>query len=125
MGNFSNYYKGDDDYFFRAFMVDKDYAEINALSSIFPESAILLCWYHVMQVNQFVNCRLFYICFTLHCGIQYECCLIAFPYPQAVQRWLSKTESGVHGPSNLKTRDDIMSFFYKLKACKTVSISNL
>ncbi|XP_063068679.1 uncharacterized protein LOC134460150 [Engraulis encrasicolus] len=70
----------------RAFMVDKDYAEINALSSIFPESAILLCWYHVLQ---------------------------------AVQRWLSKAESGVHGPSDLKTREDIMSFFYKLKACKT------
>ncbi|XP_062378161.1 uncharacterized protein LOC134067101 [Sardina pilchardus] len=67
-------------------MVDKDYAEINALSSIFPESHILLCWYHVLQ---------------------------------AVQRWLSKTESGVHGPSNLNIRKDIISFFCKLKACKT------
>ncbi|XP_076144083.1 uncharacterized protein LOC143126043 [Alosa pseudoharengus] len=70
----------------RAFMVDKDYAEINALSSTFPESAILLCWYHVLQ---------------------------------AVERWLSKTDSSVHGPSNVKIRDGIISFFCKLKACKT------
>ncbi|XP_076125981.1 uncharacterized protein LOC143139222 isoform X1 [Alosa pseudoharengus] len=72
----------------RAFMVDKDYAEINALSSTFPESAILLCWYHVLQ---------------------------------AVERWLSKTDSSVHGPSNVKIRDCIISFFCKLKACKTVA----
>lgn len=32
-------------------MVDKDFAEINALSAVFPESSILLCWYHVLQVN--------------------------------------------------------------------------
>ena len=38
-------------FFFRAFVVDKDYAEINALSSIFPESYILLCWYHFLQVD--------------------------------------------------------------------------
>ncbi len=31
-------------------MVDKDMCEINALRKVFPESDILLCWYHVMQV---------------------------------------------------------------------------
>lgn len=35
-------------------MVDKDFAEINALQKVFPESAILLCWYHVLQVNHIV-----------------------------------------------------------------------
>ncbi|XP_056587061.1 uncharacterized protein LOC130407814 isoform X4 [Triplophysa dalaica] len=33
----------------RCFMVDKDMCEINALRRVFPESDILLCWYHVMQ----------------------------------------------------------------------------
>lgn len=41
-------------FFCRAFMVDKDFAEINALQKVFPESAILLCWYHVLQVNHIV-----------------------------------------------------------------------
>ncbi|XP_024656687.2 uncharacterized protein LOC112429801 isoform X2 [Maylandia zebra] len=65
-------------------MVDKDFAEINALQKVFPESAILLCWYHVLQ---------------------------------AVNRWLSKSESGVHGLSNTQKRNEIISFFCKLKAC--------
>ncbi|KAG9261345.1 hypothetical protein AMEX_G26360 [Astyanax mexicanus] len=68
-------------------MVDKDFAEINALSAVFPESSILLCWYHVLQ---------------------------------AVNRWLSKTESGVQGDSNTQKRKEIISFFCKLKACSTV-----
>uniref|UniRef100_A0AAX7VUA0 ZSWIM1/3 RNaseH-like domain-containing protein n=1 Tax=Astatotilapia calliptera TaxID=8154 RepID=A0AAX7VUA0_ASTCA len=72
----------------RAFMVDKDFAEINALQKVFPESAILLCWYHVLQ---------------------------------AVNRWLSKSESGVHGLSNTQKRNEIISFFCKLKAC-TVTV---
>uniref|UniRef100_A0A3Q4G473 MULE transposase domain-containing protein n=1 Tax=Neolamprologus brichardi TaxID=32507 RepID=A0A3Q4G473_NEOBR len=70
-------------------MVDKDFAEINALQKVFPESAILLCWYHVLQ---------------------------------AVNRWLSKSESGVHGLSNTQKRNEIISFFCKLKACTSVSV---
>ncbi len=31
-------------------MVDKDMSEINALNEVFPESDVLLCWYHVLQV---------------------------------------------------------------------------
>ncbi|RXN17254.1 zinc finger SWIM domain-containing 1-like protein [Labeo rohita] len=33
----------------RCFMVDKDMSEINALNAVFPESDVLLCWYHVLQ----------------------------------------------------------------------------
>ncbi|KAG9273244.1 hypothetical protein AMEX_G12351 [Astyanax mexicanus] len=33
----------------RCFMVDKDLCEINGLRAVFPESDVLLCWYHVMQ----------------------------------------------------------------------------
>ncbi|KAG1952339.1 hypothetical protein F2P79_010260 [Pimephales promelas] len=33
----------------RCFMVDKDMSEINALNDVFPESDVLLCWYHVLQ----------------------------------------------------------------------------
>lgn len=40
---------------------------------------------------------------------------------KAVNRWLSKTESGVQGVSNAQKRNEIMSFFCKLKACTTVS----
>uniref|UniRef100_A0A3P8PCI2 Transposase n=1 Tax=Astatotilapia calliptera TaxID=8154 RepID=A0A3P8PCI2_ASTCA len=72
-------------------MVDKDFAEINALQKVFPESAILLCWYRVLQ---------------------------------AVNRWLSKSESGVHGLSNTQKRNEIISFFCKLKACTSVKHNN-
>jgi len=34
-------------------MVDKDMSEINALNDVFPESDVLLCWYHVLQVRHF------------------------------------------------------------------------
>ncbi|KAG1933834.1 hypothetical protein F2P79_020360 [Pimephales promelas] len=33
----------------KCFMVDKDMSEINALNDVFPESDVLLCWYHVLQ----------------------------------------------------------------------------
>ncbi|RXN07451.1 hypothetical protein ROHU_032371 [Labeo rohita] len=33
----------------KCFMVDKDMSEINALNAVFPESDVLLCWYHVLQ----------------------------------------------------------------------------
>ncbi|XP_072051312.1 uncharacterized protein [Amphiura filiformis] len=33
----------------RAFIVDKDYAEINALAEVYPESKVLMCWFHVLQ----------------------------------------------------------------------------
>ncbi|KAL0965908.1 hypothetical protein UPYG_G00287670 [Umbra pygmaea] len=67
-------------------MVDKDICEMNALRKVFPESDILLCWYHVMQ---------------------------------AVIRWLSKTDSGVSGPSNTDVRTEIISFIRKMKLCST------
>lgn len=63
-----------------------DMCEINALRKVFPESAILLCWYHVMQ---------------------------------AIVRWLSKTDSGISGPSNTDVRTEIISFIRKMKLCAT------
>uniref|UniRef100_A0A669B231 Uncharacterized protein n=1 Tax=Oreochromis niloticus TaxID=8128 RepID=A0A669B231_ORENI len=69
-------------------MVDKDFAEINALQKVFPESAILLCILTFFLLHQ-----------------------------QAVNRWLSKSESGVHGLSNTQKRNEVISFFCKLKAC--------
>ncbi|XP_048035534.1 uncharacterized protein LOC125261036 isoform X2 [Megalobrama amblycephala] len=70
----------------RCFMVDKDMCEINASRKVFPESDILLCWYHVMQ---------------------------------AIVRWLSKTDSGISGPSNTDVRTQIISFIRKMKLCAT------
>uniref|UniRef100_A0A9J8CVZ0 MULE transposase domain-containing protein n=1 Tax=Cyprinus carpio carpio TaxID=630221 RepID=A0A9J8CVZ0_CYPCA len=62
-------------------VVDKDMCEINALRKVFPESDILLCWYHVM---------------------------------------LSKTDSGISGPSNTDVRTEIISFIRKMKLCATL-----
>ncbi|CDQ90451.1 unnamed protein product [Oncorhynchus mykiss] len=31
-------------------MVHKDMCEINALKQVFPESDVLLCWYHILQL---------------------------------------------------------------------------
>ncbi|KAG9262254.1 hypothetical protein AMEX_G24009 [Astyanax mexicanus] len=33
----------------RCVMVDKDIKEINAIKAVFPHSAVLLCWFHVLQ----------------------------------------------------------------------------
>lgn len=33
-------------------MIDKDQAEINAISHVFPQSRILLCLFHVIQAWQ-------------------------------------------------------------------------
>ncbi|XP_070563193.1 uncharacterized protein [Ptychodera flava] len=33
----------------RAFMIDKDLKEANAINEAFPDSSILLCWFHVLQ----------------------------------------------------------------------------
>ena len=32
-------------------MVDKCWMEINALNTVFPDSQVLLCWFHVAQVS--------------------------------------------------------------------------
>jgi transposase-like protein len=34
-------------------MVDKDLKEINAIREVFPRAAVLLCWFHVLQVCYF------------------------------------------------------------------------
>ncbi len=31
------------------FMSDKDHAQLNAIKKIYPESAVLLCWWHVLH----------------------------------------------------------------------------
>ncbi|XP_070533937.1 uncharacterized protein [Ptychodera flava] len=42
----------------RVIMVDKDQTEISALSSVFPQSDILLCWFHVLQaVHRWITKR--------------------------------------------------------------------
>uniref|UniRef100_A0A3B1K9U1 MULE transposase domain-containing protein n=1 Tax=Astyanax mexicanus TaxID=7994 RepID=A0A3B1K9U1_ASTMX len=33
-------------------MVDKDIKEINAIKAVFPHSAVLLCWFHVLQPSE-------------------------------------------------------------------------
>eukprot|EP00064_Thunnus_orientalis_P006291 superscaffoldBa00000650_g6307 len=33
-------------------MVDKDMSEINALKEVFPDPDILICWYHVLQLDR-------------------------------------------------------------------------
>jgi len=35
----------------RAFMIDRDMKEMKALKAIFPSSALLLCWFHILQVS--------------------------------------------------------------------------
>ncbi|XP_049329726.1 uncharacterized protein LOC111196604 isoform X2 [Astyanax mexicanus] len=37
----------------RCVMVDKDIKEINAIKAVFPHSAVLLCWFHVLQAEEF------------------------------------------------------------------------
>ncbi|KAK6471267.1 hypothetical protein HHUSO_G29586 [Huso huso] len=37
---------------FRAFMVDKDLKLIKSIKEVFPQSSILLCWFHVTQAVQ-------------------------------------------------------------------------
>uniref|UniRef100_A0AAZ1XHL4 Uncharacterized protein n=1 Tax=Oreochromis aureus TaxID=47969 RepID=A0AAZ1XHL4_OREAU len=69
-------------------MVDKDFAEINALQKVI-----------VSYPSMLVPCL-------------------------AVNRWLSKSESGVHGLSNTQKRNEIISFFGKLKACTSVKHNN-
>ncbi|XP_052073133.1 uncharacterized protein LOC127711199 [Mytilus californianus] len=34
----------------RSFMVDRDTKEISAINEVFPNSSVLLCWFHVLQV---------------------------------------------------------------------------
>ena len=34
-------------------MVDKSWIEINSLNEVFPSSTVLLCWFHVTQVQDF------------------------------------------------------------------------
>ena len=38
-------------YFYRSFMVDKDAKEHSAIETVFPDSQVLYCWFHVIQVN--------------------------------------------------------------------------
>ncbi|XP_052064548.1 uncharacterized protein LOC127704495 [Mytilus californianus] len=40
----------------RSFMVDRDTKEISAINEVFPNSSVLLCWFHVLQaVYRFLN----------------------------------------------------------------------
>ena len=37
-------------------MVDKDAKEMAAIEEVFPNSAVLLCWFHVLQVMYIMFC---------------------------------------------------------------------
>ncbi|XP_070546630.1 uncharacterized protein [Ptychodera flava] len=70
----------------RAFMVDKDYKEIHVISSLYPMSDVLLCWFHVLQ---------------------------------AVQRWLTKSESDISGLANQDKRKAVVKYMSAMKQCTT------
>jgi len=98
-------------------MVDKDMSEINALNDVFPESDVLLCWYHVLQVRHFFPLK---YCILIHnvndtCIIRYIC-----PGSQAIVRWLMKSDSSVSGPQRSSIRKEIIDYFKKMKACPMV-----
>lgn len=92
-------------------MVDKDMSEINALNEVFPESDVLLCWYHVLQVIWIFNMNIYKkipVSLIKIIIIHYKS-----SGSQAVVRWLMKSDSGVSGPHSSNTRREVLDSFKK------------
>ncbi|KAK1174738.1 hypothetical protein AOXY_G2307 [Acipenser oxyrinchus oxyrinchus] len=73
---------------FRTFMVDKDLKLMKSIKEVFPQSSILLCWFHVTW---------------------------------AVQRWITKKDSEISGPSLKEEQNKVMALMFQLKHCTTES----
>lgn len=117
----------------RAFMIDRDMKEMNALRDIFPNSAVLLCWFHILQVNKQTNKATINILkpgvllLLLWWGILLLFGLTCDGVLQAVHRWMVEKQSGVSGkdPTKKSQRSDVLNYLRRLKSCTTVSIMTL
>ena len=89
-------------------MVDRDLKLVEAIKVVYSgcHVAVLLCWFHVLQVSQ-----------TLMNILSSQLYLLF----QSVHRWLtSSAGGGCGGPKGQRMRNDVIARMRLLKSCRKV-----